>query len=276
MNEPLNENQNDAETENDIKKIKLSLEHGVDFAQSSVSPDLTAEIEGQFLDYIQNWEEQFARRKMTTVYEMAGKPTFMPISEIPGDEISTALENALKRLDKYSIRLDTLCDVSDYELYRFITEELLQVEINDIHIEGMLHCFTYEEFHPNHPYDIKNRCTEVFNHIASVETEEKIIPWGLDDQISCGGQVYNKEDLNKHMIRFRQSFAELNFIDVSYKSVTLNTEENEATAVAVAHFLGTTTDNQPLELNDECEFHLRCEYGWWVINQLETPWGITT
>lgn len=45
--------------------------------------------------------------------------------------------------------LDFLCDVDDAEAYRFITEELMDEEIDDIRIEGLRHCFIYEEFHPN-------------------------------------------------------------------------------------------------------------------------------
>ena len=39
--------------------------------------------------------------------------------------------------------------------YRFITEELFEHEMDDVHVKGMFTHFTYEEFHPNHDYDLR-------------------------------------------------------------------------------------------------------------------------
>lgn len=273
MSEPQNEKQHelDAETENELKKIKLSLEHGMDLSESFTSPDLSPETEGQFLDYIQKWEDQYAQRKMTTVYEMAGRPTFRVINDVPDEEINATLGELMEQLNKHSIQLDTLCAVSDKELYRFITEELLNVEVADIHIDGMMHCFTYEDFHPNHPYDIKNRCTEFIRHIADKEGDKAIIPWGLADQITSSGQVYTKEALNERIVRFHELFSNLTLNEFNYVSVTLNEAENEAIAIAYVECSGMIND-QPVKLAGDCNFYLRCEYEWWVIHQFETPW----
>jgi hypothetical protein len=276
MDEHLDEKQNelDATTENELKKIKLSLEHGMDLSQSSVSPDMPPEIEGQFLDYIQEWEDQYAQRKMTTVFNMAGGPVFRPVGEIPDEEISAALDEAMELLNKHTIHVDTLCDVDDRELYRFITGEFLSEKINDIRIEGMMHSFIYEDFHPNHPYDIKKRCTEVIEYLADRKGPDRMIPWGLADQVACGGQVYTKEDLNEHVIRFRKLFSSLTLTEFNYLSVTVSETEDEATAVAFVHYSGITEDGQAMELTGNCTFYLRCKYEWWMIHQLETPWKI--
>jgi len=52
-------------------------------------------------------------------------------------------------------------------LYRFITEELFKEELDDIKIEGMTHHYIYEEFHPNHEHDIKNRCKEFLDEFLN-------------------------------------------------------------------------------------------------------------
>jgi hypothetical protein len=277
MEDSLNEKQEelDAAAENELKKIKLSLEHGMDFSQSFTSPGVSPEIEGQFLDYIQEWENQYALRKMTTVREMAGNPSIRPASEIPGDAINVALNEVMELLNHYSIRVDTLCDVDERELYRFVVEELLDVEVNDIRVEGMMHCFTYEEFHPNHPYDIKNRCTELINHIADKDRDEKVIPWGLADEVTSGGSVHTKEELNELICRFRDLFHDITLNGCNYISVSLNDTESEAIANAFVNFSGTTCDGQAVEIKGECIFKLKCEYGWWAIRQFETPWKIT-
>ena len=53
-------------------------------------------------------------------------------------------------LNKNSIQLDTICDVEEREIYRFVTEELFSHKMDNMRIPGMMACFIYEEFHPNH------------------------------------------------------------------------------------------------------------------------------
>lgn len=273
MSEPQNEKQHelDAETENELKKIKLSLEHGMDLSKSFTSPDLSPETEGQFLDYIQQWEEQAAQRKMVTVFDMAGRPALRPIAVVSDEEISTTLAAAIELLNEHSIRIDTLCEVNDRDLYRFIVEDLLRVEIADIRINGMMHCFTYEDFYPNYPYDIRNRCTEFIRHITDRSKDMTIIPWGLADQITYKGQLYPKDELNSHIIRFLQLFSSIGLNEHKYLSVTLNEAENEAIAVVFVNYSGII-NGQLMEFKGNCNYYLKCEYGWWTIHQFETPW----
>jgi len=276
MEELLNENQDeiDSVTENELKKIKLSLEHGMDFSKSFTSPELPPEIEGQFLNHIQQWEDQYAQRKMITVHSLLGEPSFIPVSKIPDDEIEGMLDDAKILLGEHNIVVDTLCEVDVRELYRFITEELLVLEIADIRIEGMMHHFTYEEFHPNHPYDIKNRCTEFIEYIADKEKDETIVPWGVGDEITSNGQVLKKNELNDHIVRFRELFSSLILIESNYISVTLSDTNDEATAVVFVHYSGVTDGIHMAELTGNCIFNLKCDYGWWTIHQFETPWEI--
>ncbi len=276
MSEPLHDelNEFDARTENELKKIKLSLEHGMDLTQSFASPDLPPETEGLFLDYIQKWEEQFAQRKTITVYELAGKPSFRPVGEVPEADISKVLTEMQDLLNKHSINLETLCEVNDRELYRFITEELLHEETEDIQIEGMRHCFIYEEFHPNHPYDIKNRCTEIMEHLASEMGDMTVTQWALADEITIDGQVCAKEAYNEHIVRFQGLFNSITLNQFSFESVTVNEAGDEASAIALVHYTVTTDDNQAMELKGNIIFNLTCQHEWWTIHEMNTPWKI--
>ena len=38
-------------------------------------------------------------------------------------------------------------------MYRFTTEELFEHEIDDMNLPGLMSCFTYDEFYPDHKYD---------------------------------------------------------------------------------------------------------------------------
>jgi hypothetical protein len=280
MQEPFEKNEgpeehfDDLRTENEIKKIKLALEHGMDLSNSYSDADLPPEVEGEFLDYMQQWEDQFAQRKMIAIYDFIDKPAFRPLPDIPEAEVGTELNRVLEILQQHSIVLDTLCDVADRELYRFITEELFVLETNDIRIEGMMHCYTYEEFHPNHEYDIKNRCTELINHITDKEKDNTTEPWGLADNISIGESSFTKAELNQKIINFRDSFSAFVLHEFEYTTINLNEEENVAEALAHIHYTGTIDGSgETMEFEGMCSFHLKCEYEWWTIDKLEMPWG---
>jgi len=275
MQEQLNNEEdqvNDPRTENEIKKIKLSLEHGMDFSNSFSDPHLPPEVECEFLDYIGEWEKQFAANKTVSVYEMAGNPEWKPAAEIGDHEIRAELDRIMEALNKNDIILDTLCEVKDRELYRFITEELFIHETNDIRIPGMMHAFTYEEFHPNHEYDIKNQCTELITHITDKEENSDLEPWGLADKVWYGAAEFTKEELNKKLINFRDSFSSFTIHLFEYTSVDINEEKNAATSVADIHYSAVIDGgNDTIDFKGECKFYLRCDCEWWVIYRFEVP-----
>lgn len=259
-------------TENDIKKLKLAAEHGLDLEKSFTAPDLSPEAEGQFLDYIQQWEDQYAQRKMTTVGERLGNPTFTSVGDLSAEKVSPALENIIALLEEHNIKLDTLCEVNDVELYRFITEELLQVEMNDIMIPGMVHGFIYEEFHPNHPYDIKNRCTELLEYMFSDVTKpEGLIPWGIPDHLLFNNQSCSKQEFGARINSFRSLYSKIELNSIDYSSVVLNDNKDEALVVATVVAFGVSSNNVTVDFNEAIKFRLVCKYGWWEVSELEIP-----
>jgi len=126
---------------NDAKRKELEKKYGM---QSSHSDSETEpEIEGEFLDYVEEFEQQYQSAKRTRVREMAGRPDVKPLTELTPEELDSALFLLLKRLEAHSIEVDFLCEVEPAEQYRFLTEELLNEEMDDIRIAGMTSDFIY-------------------------------------------------------------------------------------------------------------------------------------
>jgi hypothetical protein len=123
------------------KKEKLRDEYGLEFEY--VASHLSPEIENEWLDYLLEFERQFEQAKLTTVRERIGNPDLQPLSDLPLDRVGEALEALLELLAAYGIAVDFLGDVADAEAYRYLTEELLDEEMDDIRIEGMKTHFTY-------------------------------------------------------------------------------------------------------------------------------------
>jgi len=276
-NEENNEEDNEEERdklrmENEIKKIKIDLEHGTDLSKQLSESELPPEIEGEFLDYIQQFEEQFAKRETILVFDLAGKPEYRQVNDIPDEEIAGELDRIMQILQTHSINLNTLCDVDERELYRFITEELFKEETNDIRIPGMIHGFIYEEFHPNHQYDIKNRITELVEYLFDKEKENASDAWELADEIEVAGQTLAKKDFLEKSGHFRDAFSSFTTHEFAINNILVNEPADEGHAQCTLHYSGNIEGSpESLEFEGACQFYLRRQYDWWTIYKLEIP-----
>ncbi len=149
--------------ENEEKKKQLTEEHGAFFGNMNNDSDLPPEIESQFLDHIMAFENAFQSAERISVYDFLEQPTFRKVEELTNAEVTQELERIMKLMSRKMVSIDTLCEVDDRELYRFITEELFLEEKDDMMIPGMMTHYTYEEFHPNHEHDIREHSIEFLN-----------------------------------------------------------------------------------------------------------------
>lgn len=154
-------NNNDLEDENNFLKMKLMLEKGAIFGKVE-NKEIPPEIEHEFLINIIEFEKQYNEEKTIRVFDKIEKPVhFKPVAEIPDEAIDKAWEELSNYLEGYSINLYVCSpNISNKELYRFVTEELFEEEMIDMDIPGMMHEFTYDEFHPDWNYENTLTATE--------------------------------------------------------------------------------------------------------------------
>lgn len=129
------------ESLNESKREVLRDEFGMlaDYRSDTLSP----EIEGDFLDYVLEFERQFEKAKRITVRERIGDPPILPLDEIPVEELQQAIDSLLDLLKTKGIFVDFLGEVEVIDVYRYLTGELLDEEIDDINIPGTSMCFTF-------------------------------------------------------------------------------------------------------------------------------------
>jgi hypothetical protein len=123
------------------KKDKLRDEYGMQFEHTDSK--LPPELENEWLNHVLEFERQFEQAKIITVRERIGNPPIKPLSELPLYALEEAVNTLLELLAAYGIAIDFLGDVDELEAYRYLTEELLDEEMDDIRIEGMVTHFTY-------------------------------------------------------------------------------------------------------------------------------------
>ena len=111
-------------------------------------------LESEWLNHIEEFEHQFEHAQRIPLRQYLGYPTVKASAHVPDEMLDDELNALLDLMVENNVALDCICAVEDRELYRFIVEELLDEEIDDMRIPGMTCHYTYEEFHPNDGYDV--------------------------------------------------------------------------------------------------------------------------
>jgi len=271
-NMPLDE-QEKLRTENEFMKMKLMLERGATFANGSNEHEIPMEIEHLFLNNIINFEKQFDEGKRITVFEKIGKPLhFKPLSEIPISEVDKAWQELSDYLDAHGIGLDVCSpNVNNAELYRFAIEELFPHEMDDINIAGMMTCFIYDEFHPDHAYDTTR--VAVNDCIKAIFCKEplKWIHYFHPHQIQLNERKGLRSSQFKNIInQFKMAYDTIDLRSLDKIDCTLDERVSTVTGQIV---LTLVYGNQKEELtgNWKVEFENEREEGSWTITRVEIP-----
>lgn len=247
------------EQENDFKKLKLSIEQDASFFGKS-NPDLPPEIEGQFLNYVSNFENAFKNAKKITVYEKIGKPCFKTAEMLSDFELTTELETVLELMRNNNMGLDVICDYENEDrlIYKFITEELFMHEIEDVNVPVMTSNFTYEEFHQNHKYDLE-QATEDFLKIFFNKKSKLYKNYHSQDAI-------NHEALNNFRFLFKKFKLKL------FKIQVINYNETEARVDFNIDFWSKIkgTDTKIL-YSGSGHMTFIYQYGYWYVQMVELP-----
>ena len=247
------------EQENEYKKMKLSLENDAIFGESSRK--LPPEIEGQFLDYVTNFENAYKNVKQITVYKKLGSPKFKTVEEIKNDiDFTEELHLINELLLQKNISLDVLCDYENESklIYTFIVEELFNHEIDDMNVEGMVTHFIYEEFHPNDEYDVENDCENFIKMFLNTKSDFYENYHATDAQ--------NHEALNN----FRSLFSKFKIKYYKYDSAQIINDD--ATANFNIDFSAKIkgTDAKILYSGD-ATITFKKNNGYWYVQEVNLP-----
>jgi hypothetical protein len=131
----------------DGRRKRLEERFGAVFSPPDDS--LPPEIERAWLDSIERFEEAMDRSRTTTVREYIGNPPLRPLGEIPPGELGEAVDWLMELLAANDIVVQIGENVSLAETYRFLSEELMEAETDDIRVEGFSTLFLYDDFHPD-------------------------------------------------------------------------------------------------------------------------------
>jgi len=267
MNEHSEEEEENLKNENEFLKMKLMLEQGAQFGNMAGDGELPAEIENQFLKNIMAFEKQAEEKKMIKVFDKIERPNhFKPVNEIPDDEIENAWNELDNYLRNYNIELSVSSpNISKRELYRFTIEELFNHEMNDMNVPGMMCCFTYDEFYPDHKYDNTRYAVDDCIEIIFRKQLMEWMPHLRSENLRLNDHYPVSEENFKEIInRFKDVYEDIKVNEI--KDVDCTIDEK------ICQVTGTYDIAMKLPLEEIVlrgswlvEFELDEDFGYWYI-----------
>ena len=243
------------EQENEFKRMKLELESGAVFPDFK-SANMPPEVESIFLDTIFSFQKAHENASKISIFERIGKPKFKLSEDLQEDKVGAELQRVLKLLLKNGIGFTTLFNYKNRLIYRFLTEELFDFEVDDIRIKNMIMQFVYEEFYPNHKEEIKRYCKEFWSDFLSDD----------HDFIQDYEGLENKTEL----IHFYNAFERFKILKNRSKKVLFSLQDGIATAEVVLNFEGYLKGEAvPLLFDGISKITLENKDGFWQIYHVE-------
>jgi len=257
------------EEENQFLKMKLMLEEGANFSSHGANEEgLPVELENQFLHYIIEFEKQARKCKMVKVKDRLGDVSrFRPVHSISDGEIEEAWVALRQALAEHRIGIEACSPrIKSRELYRFATEELFEMDIDDIAIEGLTTCFSYDEFYPDPLYECENLAVSLgLQRIFSKRSLQLMYGFG-EGGIELNGTALSTEgEFIERVNRFKDLFDELRIEELTCHP--FQPTETSATLSGTYH-LKAMVSKENFSIAGAWEIGLKKECDWWTIKRI--------
>lgn len=263
--------EDDLKAENNLLKLKLGLEHGMQMEDTST---LSPGLENQWLKSVYAFEQQFKDAKPIKVYDYIGQPAFRKWDTLTSGETGKELERIQSVMEKSGVEVGCICEYDDAIIYRFITEELFQHEMDGMFVPGMTCHFIYEEFHPNHDYDLRRQANDFMNAIFTRPWNAELDDMALARKVSFSDKDYDRTGISAIIRAFQEAYAAFDFEKFDICEVLIDTELTKADVCANLSWSGKMKQGDKIRHEGNCSFHFVREDDYWSIGDLYIP-GLT-
>lgn len=204
--------------ENELLKLKLQTEFGMQ--EHGVSTELSPEVENMWLNNIYAFEAQFKNAKRIKVYDAIGRPTLPKAEDLTDEEVAKALAEVELVMEKRGIALDCCCEYENRTIYRFITEELFECEMDDILIPSMVCHFIYEEYHPNHAHDLRRGTEQFMRSLLELDWNPEYDMYSLAETVRIKKRSFERKAVSVLIAEFQSGrkfeIKQLDILDASF------------------------------------------------------------
>jgi hypothetical protein len=256
---------------NEAKKQELREKYGAEFHTGNC--DLPPEVEGRWLNEIEEFERQFECTEHVTVRRFVGDPPVRQLGEIPSEELEQEVEHLLEILRSNNIAVTMPEEISHAEAYRFLTEELLRQEIADIRISGFTLNFLYEEFHPDIAREATWAAEDFFQ--AVFERREQVIAnlLSADESLDARGAFQSPDILRADIFSFLGDIAV--FLDWDAEVTHCTVDGDRALILARVFWTGLNVETlRKVSACGRAQLRLKLSDEVWHVIHAELP-GMT-
>jgi hypothetical protein len=222
--------------ENQLMKLQLENILGGQIMSGS-NDGIPAEIENLFLKNIIEFEKQVTTSTKVTVNDLLKNPTFKAADSLNEKQLKSELKKINLLLNKKFIQLDFLDNYSDLIKYKFITEELINQETQTLNIPGMITHFIYEEFHPNHEFDVKNKIKHfIYTMLDEEELDSSNFKYTCSNEILLNKQSISLKELEEKVKFFHLIHNAEEVMDYRKKELLFNKNNTKAKVFGTLEF----------------------------------------
>ncbi len=206
-----------------------------------------------------------------TVFSKIGCPThFRNVKNIKSANVSLAWEGLYQYMLVHGVELNVCSpNISTSELYRFATEELFSVEIEDSNSPDVVYSFIYDDFYPDHKYD--NSRAAVDDCISCIFSK-KIYEWmhffKEKDLVLNLHRKMDREDFRMRIHAFQSLYRSFTILDIRARKVVLNNGECRVTG-SYSVYAQNIIDQFKLEGGWQVQFDFDKKFGFWQISQVK-------
>ena len=263
--------QDDIQAENNLLKVKLQLEHGM---QMNHLTELDPELENQWLKSVYAFEQQFKHAERVSVYEYIGRPAFRKWDSLTSEEVSAELQKIQVIMENKGVQLDCICQYEDAIIYKFITEELFQHEMDDMRGSGMTWHFIYEEFHPNHDHDLRNQTNRFLRAIFTNPWNGEFDEIMLAHRVACSGEDYDRTHISAFIKTFQEAHASFRLRQSYVTDVVIDPSLIKANVNIVLSVTAKMKQGDRIRYEGVCSLQFLREHDYWSITGFDIP-GLT-
>ena len=251
---------------NEILKKKITEISGQEMV--CVTEGVSEGLENQFLQNVLAFETQHKKKNRIKIIEKIGNPSdFKPVNEIQENEIEQEWLKLYNYMYKKGIDLQVCSpNVNARDLYRFTTEEFFKMKIDDVSIPGMMTCFIYDEFYPDHRYD--NQRMVVDHCIKDFFCKEEILEFPFNRAVT----VNNHEKLTwiefQRLINsYRSGFEKTKNLEIKVDSSIVENNYGKVSGSYKALFIRKNQSEEKCG-NWDVELCFAKKLGYWQINNI--------
>lgn len=261
--------EDELKAENGLLKLKLELEHGMKHNDTS---SLKPEVEIEWLNYVYAFEQQYKDAKRIKVFDKLDRPDYKKVDDLKPGEIAREVERLLSMMGKKGIALDYLNVYDDAVIYRFITDELFSQEVDDISIPGMVHHFIYEEFHPNHAYDMERYVREFAEKLYSKSWNPEYDTLCFSKEVLFNGNTYDKAGISSLVAVFQEAHQSLQLNQFELEELNFDIDKGYGKLKAWIAWIASTPDGIEHQKGyGLVNFIYDNELGYWDIHEFQMP-----